>query len=1501
MNGPLLKKMESNNNNNTSNVPSNTIKPVTSNVHNTFEKTIDELLKLKEISKSQKLYYTMKFKNHDDVICSIWETFCLNENKKDFLESLVLYSNYDEKKIISAVEKRERRLDSNSKKKLENVKSSVEEALEEKKRLKIIAMEAIVADNLIDKRLLNTIKRLIHEECTEEGLILESAFEIFCETSDYIELIETAEFLAEMNYNPNDDNYKFEEKNFDAEVEKSPEEIFNNVFHDATIIKLYNQKEYNLLKSKVIQKEPEMLSALEKYDKLKNIADIKIKFTFFINNNQGKNKDRKEKEEKEKRDRDERDKMHESTTRRDREKERNSIKKESLNYIDINKFMLFISHLNNRSLLNPEKIANLKNLFLQKNHYLIASIESYDKNKDVDEFEENLQVSLNTMSKPSSSNVGQVPKSVISNEKLGQINEKSSSQILNKLRNKYEANPEKQNKETNNNQNEVKKKIEKGESTDRSVSNSPIKLEEKKSEEESDEAKFNRLLEGFQEEYPLDQEVIDFLQNRYLVRKDENILSAFESYEKNKDDDDFKETIDLFYNKFLVDQKQVSQNKPNKEKSKIQQESKEVNPPSKQEIEEKMYQNRESNPILNKTLGGINKKEFSKSNGEAKGVVDDNDEVISCKINQKETSSAKMLNKNPESSPILNKSMKGEDPKLMKLEQPGKYLRGNNEENYPSTLKESQSSILNRLIKIHSENTGKPLDLTMKTNESNKTETLPSRNFNRNSQPDDEATSSSIISGKSSTINTQGTTSSPILNRLIRGTQPPVENIENMVKKESILSTNSHANANPKISQCPILNRLMKNQEAKIIPIKEEIKNKNDEDQENDIVQVRQKQSKSINADSTNAKDENSSAGLGFSSKKTLNSPILNRLMKKITITEITIDPENKKEKVQKPDEDFSNFKSSSNMNVVSNKVKNSPIKNAQLSVKDIEKVQVPSTETTKQDENTPKPPDEKQIKQEENKKIANSPILNRLMRRNEMSKVLLEADSKSEKAQPEKPKDNEKLQEKKEETSNTSDSKKVLNSPILNRLLKNKETVNEFNMVPLEKESKDINKEKDVKVTVQEKVPVKEEPTMMARHSFSKNPQNSPIMNRLIRNKEAMNVEVIEEVPPTMTEREFMSILENYNNKLTPKCMDITKCIDIITELFIAKNKNLLKNLVSFKKTQNSEELSAYFEKIIKSNSVSEKAEDKIKRLINRYISSYRLLPNELQYLKSQYLVKNNKFLRAAVDLFFQTDNMDALKEDIEKVLQGLRGDKIKTNNPSGINIVNDNKTNDQQRNQKNIMEQAELTKKISDNDKYNNFLNSYVNNFKIKEVDSKILRNALENRNNLLFTSIEAYLKFNDESALKKSIDTVLNKQKQLLLTKTLKVLMKNCKPKEYELELIRKNFDDTKNPIVMYMIEKYFLNLNEDELINNYLQSIVLISEYYLNEQTRRNASYMEILTKLFAKDKKLTQENFQTITLKLEEGNKYLLDSLDAYEKNPEDEEIFDAINIILLNK
>jgi len=178
------------------------------------------------------------------------------------------------------------------------------------------------------------------------------------------------------------------------------------------------------------------------------------------------------------------------------------------------------------------------------------------------------------------------------------------------------------------------------------------------------------------------------------------------------------------------------------------------------------------------------------------------------------------------------------------------------------------------------------------------------------------------------------------------------------------------------------------------------------------------------------------------------------------------------------------------------------------------------------------------------------------------------------------------------------------------------------------------------------------------------------------------------------------------------------------------------------------------------------------------------------------------------------------------------------------------------------------------------------------LKNFEVKMLRNCLEKKDNLFLTSIDSYLKCNDESVLKKSLETVIQRQKKLLLKQTQKIFYSGQGIKEYELELITNNFEN-KNPLILNILENYYMNQNEKELIESYTKAIQEIKDSLTN-----NNKYIDVLMKVFGRNKMLTQDDFNKLNIKLEESNRPLIGALQTYESNNNNEEVLEVIYEVL---
>ena len=677
----------------------------------------------------------------------------------------------------------------------------------------------------------------------------------------------------------------------------------------------------------------------------------------------------------------------------------------------------------------------------------------------------------------------------------------------------------------------------------------------------------------------------------------------------------------------------------------------------------------------------------------------------------------------------------------------------------------------------------------------------------------------------------------------------------------------------------------MKNQEA-LNEIDNIVKKKSEEKKLSGTEVSRDVSKSSNNAtpnSNNNATPENNFNNLA--NKKLSNSPILNRLKKNQELNELgkvsSLDnnANNSNNAITNKQEEIK--PSFSSMSATSNKISNSPILNRLKKNQELNEIALNNMNSEAKQETKDSKPDSKPSFGAESKKLTNSPILNRLKKNSEQSKDLLLTVSLTDK-------DKEKTEPKVEnkESSNLITKKASSNSPIMNRLMRNKEA-KEIEALEKEKELL-IMKDATSKEVIQVQVPAQVPASKDALNPPVKSISNSPIMNRLMRNKEAKDIEAMEkEKDDVLTIDDLTNIVDKFTNKYKLS----TKEVEIIQELFLLKNKDMFKNFIAFKKSQNYEDLKVYIDTYIKTDN----PEDRLKKFLHKYITANRLLPIEIQYLKNQYLVKQNKYLQAAIELFFQTDNMEALKEDVEKVLEGLKANKLQSQQTptSNTSVTNANNTsmhgNNSNANAKS--ESIEQSKK-ADIDNYNKVLNQYISNYKLKNFEVKMLRNCLEKKDNLFLTSIDSYLKCNDESVLKKSLETVIQRQKKLLLKQTQKIFYSGQGIKEYELELITNNFEN-KNPLILNILENYYMNQNEKELIESYTKAIQEIKDSLTN-----NNKYIDVLMKVFGRNKMLTQDDFNKLNIKLEESNRPLIGALQTYESNNNNEEVLEVIYEVL---
>ena len=249
----------------------------------------------------------------------------------------------------------------------------------------------------------------------------------------------------------------------------------------------------------------------------------------------------------------------------------------------------------------------------------------------------------------------------------------------------------------------------------------------------------------------------------------------------------------------------------------------------------------------------------------------------------------------------------------------------------------------------------------------------------------------------------------------------------------------------------------------------------------------------------------------------------------------------------------------------------------------------------------------------------------------------------------------------------------------------------------------------------------------------------------------------------------------------------------------------------------------------------------------------------------------------------------MDALKEDVEKVLQGLKANKL----------------SQQGTNQDNNLARPEApdSKQKPDNDNFNNVLTYYITTYSIKPSEIKILRKCLETKNNLFMSSVDAYIKIKDENALKKSMEILLNKQKKDIFGKAVKTVMKTNKLSEYEHELVKRSFDE-KNILIISLLERYVDSESDEELVKGFMKVLNILKEqnniHEGREGSNKNNSkrYIDILMKVFGQNNNFTQDDFNKLNLKIEENNAFLLNSLDKFDISHNNLEVVDAIKSVL---
>jgi len=86
---------------------------------------------------------------------------------------------------------------------------------------------------------------------------------------------------------------------------------------------------------------------------------------------------------------------------------------------------------------------------------------------------------------------------------------------------------------------------------------------------------------------------------------------------------------------------------------------------------------------------------------------------------------------------------------------------------------------------------------------------------------------------------------------------------------------------------------------------------------------------------------------------------------------------------------------------------------------------------------------------------------------------------------------------------------------------------------------------------------------------------------------------------------------------------------------------------------------------------------------------------------------------------------------------------------------------------------------------------------------------------------------------------------------------------------------------------------MNQNEKELIESYTKAIQEIKDSLTN-----NNKYIDVLMKVFGRNKMLTQDDFNKLNIKLEESNRPLIGALQTYESNNNNEEVLEVIYEVL---
>jgi hypothetical protein len=267
--GKIFEKLETTNNN---------LNITTEKSPRSFENLIDEITKSGKISTLQSKLIIQKYKNNDDIVNSIWESYTQNKDHQEFIESIILSANYKmnvNPSPVTPADTREKKkemfefLNKNPKKK-------------EKETVKVMQynmIKILVRDNLVDKSALPLLRQMI----LEENPILITIFEVFGVTKDHLDFSHTLNSISNLYNNSVVDDEKKYLKTINSEKElsnyiddnsssdknhrkDSREDASNNIEKFLNRCPDFKPKEKEILIKKFNQKNINLMSSYELYE-----------------------------------------------------------------------------------------------------------------------------------------------------------------------------------------------------------------------------------------------------------------------------------------------------------------------------------------------------------------------------------------------------------------------------------------------------------------------------------------------------------------------------------------------------------------------------------------------------------------------------------------------------------------------------------------------------------------------------------------------------------------------------------------------------------------------------------------------------------------------------------------------------------------------------------------------------------------------------------------------------------------------------------------------------------------------------------------------------------------------------------------------------------------------------------------------------------------------------------------------------------------------------------